>query len=132
MAKLLACCDRRRTVGRRDYAVLLLLLRLGLRRGEVAGLRLDDIDWRGGEILVRGKGGRQDVLPLPVDVGEAIVSYLRRRPRIEDRTLFLRVHAGARRAVLLDASGVFAPARVVNFNLCGGCHALGARCRYET
>jgi integrase/recombinase XerD len=88
VAKLLACCDRRRTVGRRDYAVLLLLWRLGLRRGEVAGLGLDDIDWRGGEILVRGKGGRQDVLPLPVDVGEAIVSYLRRRPRIEDRTLF--------------------------------------------
>jgi integrase/recombinase XerD len=95
VAKLLACCDRRRTVGRRDYAVLLLLWRLGLRRGEVAGLGLDDIDWRGGEILVRGKGGRQDVLPLPVDVGEAIVSYLRRRPRIEDRTLFLRVHAPA-------------------------------------
>jgi len=88
VAKLLAWCDRRRTVGRRDYAVLLLLVRLGLRRGEVAGLRLDDIDWRGGEILVRGKGGRQDVLPLLVDVGEAIVSYLRRRPRIEDRALF--------------------------------------------
>jgi len=88
VAKLLACCDRRRTVGRRDYAVLLLLVRLGLRRGEVAGLRLDDIDWRGGEILVRGKGARQDV-------GEAIVSYLRQRPRIEDRTLFLRVHAPA-------------------------------------
>jgi len=73
VAKLLAGCDRRRTVGRRDYAVLLLLLRLGLRRGEVAGLGLDDIDWRGGEILVRGKGGRHDVLPLPV----VIRSFLR-------------------------------------------------------
>jgi integrase/recombinase XerD len=95
VAKLLACCDRRRTVGRRDYAILLLLCRMGLRRGEVAGLTLDDIDWRRGEILVRGKGGRQDVLPLPIDVGEAIVSYLRRRPLIDSRSLFLRVHAPA-------------------------------------
>ena len=95
VARLLASCDRRRTVGRRDYAILLLLCRLGLRRGEVARLELDDIDWRRGEILVRGKGSRQDVLPLPVDVGEAIVSYLRRRPRIDSRTVFLRVHAPA-------------------------------------
>lgn len=95
VAKLLASCDRRRTVGRRDFAVLLVLCRLGLRRGEVAGLTLDDIDWRRGEILVCGKGGRQDVLPLPVDVGEAVVSYLRRRPRIDSRALFLRAHAPA-------------------------------------
>jgi len=74
--KLLASCDRRRLVGRRDFAILLLLSRLGLRAGEVAGLRLDDIDWRRGELLVRGKGGRHDVLPLPVDVGEAVVFNL--------------------------------------------------------
>src|ERR1039458_9566009 len=91
--KLLATCDRRRLVGRRDFAILLLLSRLGLRAGEVAGLRLDDVDWRHGELLVRGKGRRQDVLPLPSDVGEAIVSYLRRRPRCECRALFLRVTA---------------------------------------
>jgi integrase/recombinase XerD len=91
--KLLATCDRRRLVGRRDFAILLLLSRLGLRAGEVAGLRLDDVDWRCGELLVRGKGGRHDVLPLPVDVGEAVVSYLRRRPRCECRELFLRVTA---------------------------------------
>ena len=91
--KLLASCDRRRLVGRRDFAILLLLSRLGLRAGEVAGLRLDDVDWRRGELLVRGKGSRHDVLPLPVDVGEAVVSYLRRRPRCGCRELFLRVTA---------------------------------------
>jgi integrase/recombinase XerD len=58
VAKLLASCDRRRTVGRRDYAILLLLARLGLRAGEIAVIELDDIDWRAGELLVRGKGGR--------------------------------------------------------------------------
>ena len=91
--RLLASCDRRRLVGRRDYAILLLLSRLGLRAGEVAAMRLDDVDWRRGELLVHGKGSRQDVLPLPVDVGEAMVSYLRRRPRCECRALFLRVTA---------------------------------------
>jgi integrase/recombinase XerD len=90
---LLSSCDRRRTVGRRDYAILLLLARLGLRAGEVAGLQLEDVDWRAGELLVRGKGSRHDVLPLPVDVGGALVSYLRRRPRCESRSLFLRVTA---------------------------------------
>ncbi len=90
---LLASCDRRGLVGRRDYAILLLLVRLGLRAGEVAAISLDDLDWRAGELLVRGKGSRQDLLPLPVDVGEAIVSYLRRRPRCGCRALFLRVTA---------------------------------------
>jgi integrase/recombinase XerD len=91
--RLLASCDRRRTVGRRDHAILLLLSRLGLRAGEVAAITLDDIDWRAGLLLVRGKGSRQDVLPLPVDVGEAIVAYLRRRPRCESRALFVAVNA---------------------------------------
>jgi site-specific recombinase XerD len=91
--RLLASCDRRRTIGRRDYAVLLLLARLGLRAGEVAAITLDDLDWRAGLLLVHGKGGREDLLPLPVDVGEAIVSYLRRRPRCASRALFLRVTA---------------------------------------
>jgi integrase/recombinase XerD len=91
--KLLASCDRRTLIGRRDYAVLSLLARLGLRAGEVAAIELDDIDWRAGLLLVRGKGSRHDVLPLPVDVGEALVSYLRRRPRCECRALFLRVTA---------------------------------------
>jgi integrase/recombinase XerD len=72
---------------------VVLLSRLGLRRGEVARLRLDDVDWRSGLLLVGGKGGRYDELPLPIDVGEAIVSYLRRRPRCESRALFLRITA---------------------------------------
>jgi integrase/recombinase XerD len=104
--RLLSSCDRRRTVGRRDYAILLLLSRLGLRAGEVAALTLEDIDWHSGELLVPGKGGRYDGLPLPVDVGEAIVSYLRRRPRIQDRALFLRVTAPAGALRTSAVSGV--------------------------
>jgi site-specific recombinase XerD len=103
VARLLASCDRRRTVGRRDYAILLLLARLGLRAGEVAAIELADVDWRQGEIMVRGKGTRRDVLPLPVDVGEALVSYLRRRGRSEFTALFLKVNAPAGR---LDGDAV--------------------------
>jgi len=77
VARMLASCDRETELGRRDYAVLLLLTRLGLRAGEVARLCLDDIDWRAGELIVHGKGGRHDRLPLPSDVGAAIVEYLR-------------------------------------------------------
>ncbi len=91
--RLLASCDRRRLLGRRDYAILLLMSRLGLRAGEVAAITLDDLDWRAGMLLVHGKGSREDALPLPSDVGEAIVSYLHRRPRCEHRALFLRVTA---------------------------------------
>jgi integrase len=89
VAKLLASCDRRHTVGRRNYAILLLCWRLGLRAGEVAALRLEDIGWRTGELLVRGKGDRHERLPLAVDVGAALVSYLRRRPRSTCRTVFV-------------------------------------------
>lgn len=77
-AALLASCDRRTAIGRRDYALLITLLRLGLRRSEVAGLRLEDIDWRAGELVVVGKGARRDRLPLPGDVGAAITGYLTR------------------------------------------------------
>ena len=73
---LLAACDRQSTAGRRDYAVELLLARWGLRAGEVAGLRLEDIDWHRGEILIRGKGSTEERLPLPVDVGDAVADYL--------------------------------------------------------
>jgi integrase/recombinase XerD len=93
VAKLLRSCDRRRTIGRRDYAVLLLMMRLGLRAGEVAALTLEDLDWRRGEILVHGKGRREDRLPLPVDVGRALVGYLQRRPQIDSRAVFLRAVA---------------------------------------
>jgi integrase/recombinase XerD len=92
---LLGSCDRERAAGRRDYAILLLLVRLGMRRGEVAVLGLDDVDWQAGEILVRGKGNRVERLPLPVDVGEAIVAYLQdgRPATALDRSLFVRVKA---------------------------------------
>lgn len=78
-------------VGRRDHAVMLVLARLGLRAGEVAALTLDDLDWRAGEVIVRGKGDRIERLPLPVDVGEALVAYLRDgRPAGACRALFVR------------------------------------------
>jgi integrase/recombinase XerD len=92
-AKLLYGCERSTAVGARDYAILLLLARLGLRAGEVTAIRLADIDWRAGELLVRGKGDRQDSLPLPVDVGEAIVAYLSCRPKGAGEVLFVRVIA---------------------------------------
>lgn len=83
---LLGSCDRRRAQGRRDYAVLIMLLRLGLRAGEVASLRLEDLDWRAGEIVVPGKGRRADRLPMPADVGAAITAYLQRgRPQTSRR-----------------------------------------------
>jgi site-specific recombinase XerD len=91
---LLSSCDRRQALGRRDYAIIITLLRLALRRSEVAGVTLDDIDWRVGELVVRGKGARQERLPLPADVGEAIASYLHRgRPRSSRREVFLRARA---------------------------------------
>jgi integrase/recombinase XerD len=94
VARLLASCDRRTRVGRRDYAILTMLSRLGLRAGEVAAFRLSDIDWRAGELLVRGKGSRQERLPLPADVGETLAGWLSRgRPRCESVFVFTRVRA---------------------------------------
>lgn len=91
---LLSSCDRDTVVGRRDFAILTVLVRLGLRAGEVAGLRLDDIDWRQGEITVRGKGNRHERLPLPADAGQAITSYLNAaHPVPTGRELFGRVRA---------------------------------------
>lgn len=91
---MLACCDRRTPVGRRDFAILMVLARLGVRAGEVAALELSDVDWRAGEVVIRGKGNRYERLPLPSDVGEALVDYLRHgRPDREDRHLFLRALA---------------------------------------
>lgn len=93
-AALLGSCDRRTAIGRRDYALIITLLRLGLRRGELASIRLEDIDWRAGELVVVGKGDRRDRLPLPADVGEAIAAYITRgRPPSERREVFLRARA---------------------------------------
>jgi len=96
---LLDSCDPQTATGRRDLAILTLLMRLGLRAGEVAGLRLEDLDWRAGELVVVGKGRRSERLPLPVDVGEAITEYLRdgRPDSALDRTVFIRIKAPHRR-----------------------------------
>jgi integrase/recombinase XerD len=93
--RLLVACDRRTRAGRRDFAILMLLVRLGLRAGEVCTLSLGDLDWRAGELIVRGKGNRVDRLPLPPDVGEALAAYLRRgRPATaQGRAVFVRVRA---------------------------------------
>lgn len=95
--QLLAGCDRGSAPGRRDFAILTLLVRLGLRAVEVARLQLEDIDWRAGNLVVCGKGRRTETLPLPTDVGAALAAYLRHaRPRTKSRTVFLRLHAPLR------------------------------------
>ena len=92
--RLLRCCDRSTASGQRDYAILLLLARLGLRGGEVLAMTLDDPDWERGEIVVRGKGQRLERLPLPKDVGSALAHYLRHvRPACSTRNLFIRLKA---------------------------------------
>jgi len=92
--RLLRCCDRRHKVGRRDYAVLVLLARLGLRASEVAGLELDDIDWTAGELIIRGKGNRMDRMPLLQAVGTAVADYLKRgRPHCSTRRVFIHSKA---------------------------------------
>lgn len=94
---MLDSCDRSHRTGLRDYAILLLLVRLGLRSVEVARLEIGDIDWRAGEMTVRGKARRDDRMPLPADVGEAIAAYLTQaRPRVEFRTLFVTCAAPLR------------------------------------
>jgi integrase/recombinase XerD len=91
VTQLVGACDRHSAIGRRDHAILLLLARLGLRAGEVVAMELQDLDWRAGGIVVRGKRRRLDNLPLPADVGAAIAAYLRRgRPASDDRHVFLR------------------------------------------
>jgi integrase/recombinase XerD len=95
VAAVLAGCDRAGAHGRRDYAIVLLLARLGLRAGEVSAIELDDLDWRAGELTIRGKGGRREVLPLTVEVGQALADYVRygRPPRCPTRRLFVSVRA---------------------------------------
>ena len=87
-------CDRRSAVGLRNYAILLLLARLGLRACEIVAMTLDDIDWEAGHLMVRGKGGHQAQMPLPMEVGRAIAVYLRKgRPNCASRRVFIRDHA---------------------------------------
>jgi len=90
VSAVMRSCDRATVTGRRDYAILLLLARLGLRAHEAAGLELDDIRWRQGTIVVRRKGGRTEELPLPADAGQAIADYLTVRPAVRDtRAVFI-------------------------------------------
>lgn len=93
--RLLAACDRHTRTGQRNFAILTMLVRLGLRAGEICALRLNDFDWRSGEVVIRGKGNRVERLPLPADVGEAVVDYLQRaRPSTATgRTVFVRARA---------------------------------------
>jgi len=100
LQQLLNSCDRRTHVGRRNFAILVLLARLGLRSCEVAALDLDDIDWRAGELILHGKGQTDARLPLPSDVGQAIAGYLQRgrpSPLSTSRSLFLTSRAPYRR-----------------------------------
>jgi len=92
--RLLQSCMLTNACGRRDYAVLLLMARLGLRSGEIVSLCLEDISWVDGEIIIRGKSAREERLPLPSDVGHALATYLRKdRPRCECRRVFIRIKA---------------------------------------
>ncbi len=94
LAALFASCDAATVAGCRDLAVLRLLSRLGLRSGEVAALTLEDLDWEAGEIVIAGKGRRRERMPLPVEVGEAIVAYLLDgRPPSGERAIFLGLDA---------------------------------------
>jgi integrase/recombinase XerD len=94
--RVLASCNRKSAIGRRDYAILLLLARLGLRAGEVVALALEDFDWEAGQLAVRGKGNRHAQLPIPADVGKAIAAYLKDgRTRSTNRSVFLRAQAPA-------------------------------------
>jgi len=91
--QVLQCCDQATATGRRDYAVLKLLSRLGLRANEVATLTLDDIDWRSGQFSIQGKGRQKATMPLLPDIGAAIAAYLREgRPASDRRQVFLRAH----------------------------------------
>jgi len=95
--QLLRRCRRRSEAGLRDYAILMLMARLGLRGGEVVALALGDFDWEAGTLRVHGKGGRQDLLPLPTDVGEAVARYLRHgRHACSCRNVFVRARAPRR------------------------------------
>jgi site-specific recombinase XerD len=95
--RLIRSCHRETVTGQRDYTLLLLLARLGLRAGEVVAMTLDDIDWDAGQLRVRGKGGREDRLPIPRDIGQAMATYLRQgRPQCSTRRFFVRLRAPRR------------------------------------
>jgi len=92
--RLLQSCNQDTLIGQRDYVILLMLARLGLRAGDVVNMTLDDIDWELGELIVRGKSYRQERLPLLQDIGQALVRYLSDgRPQCSCRRVFIRIKA---------------------------------------
>ena len=102
--KLLRSCDQTRPLGIRDYALLILMARLGLRRKEIVGITLDDINWEAGVITVCGKSGHKDELPIPKDVGRAIAMYLQKaRPKCDTRALFVSAKAPIRKLVYISS-----------------------------
>jgi len=108
--RLLNHCDRQTAIGCRNWAILLLLARLGLRAGEVVGLTLDDIDWERGELRIRANGRSVDLLPIPRDVGAALADYLHRlRPACACRQVFVRMRlselTGIRRDTVILGAG---------------------------
>lgn len=107
VAALLGVCDPATAIGARDRALVLMLVRLGLRAGEAARLMLDDIDWASGQVRVTGKG-REHVLPLPADVGQALEAWLRLRPDALDRAVFVRLRAPRQMMTTSGISGVIA------------------------
>ena len=107
VAALLAACDPATALGARDRAIVLILVRLGLRAGEAARLMLDDIEWATGRVKVTGKG-REHVLPLPVDVGQALEAWLRLRPPALDRAVFVRIRAPRQMMTVSGISGIVA------------------------
>jgi integrase/recombinase XerD len=110
--RILTSCDDATRRGCRDIAILTMLVRLGMRSGEVAKLRLDDIDWRAGEIIVRGKANCAERVPLPEDVGRAVAAYLRhgRPTSAQGRTVFVRTKAPHRHLSSAGVSNVVADA----------------------
>ena len=128
VAGLLASCDRQSAIGVRDFAVLMVLSRLGLRAGEASAIELGDVDWRAGELLVRGKARRRARLPLPIDVGDALADYLQRvRPAVSSPRLFMRAIAP------IDPLSSDAVSEIVR-HACrrAGIPAVGAHCLRHT
>jgi integrase len=107
VAALLGVCDGATALGARDRALVMILVRLGLRAGEAARLRLDDINWASGHLRVTGKG-REHSLPIPVDVGQALEAWLRLRPPALDRVVFVRLRAPRQKMTTSGISGVIA------------------------
>jgi integrase len=107
VAALLGVCDAATALVTRDRALVMILVRLGLRAGEAARLRLDDIDWASGHLRVTGKG-REHLLPLPVDVGQALEAWLRLRPPARNRAVFVRMRAPRQMMTTSGISGIIA------------------------